>query len=250
MKAVIIGGSGLIGKKLAALLEQAGHVVLAASPSTGVNAVTGEGLAAALAGADVVVDVTNSPSFEDGAVMQFFKASTQNLLAAELAAGVRHHVALSVVGSERVPESGYFRAKVAQEALIKSSSVPYTIVRATQFFEFLGAIAHVSTEGQTVRVSSAQLQPMAAADVAAALARVAAEAPLNGTCEIAGPQVFRLDELMRRALRAGGDAREIVTDDAALYFGTRLSDASLMPGAGVRLGMIALDGWLAQNAGA
>ena len=202
MNVVIIGGSGLIGKKLAALLQQAGHEVVAASPSSGVNAVTGEGLAEALAGAEVVVDVTNSPSFEDEAVMNFFMSSTRNLLASELAAGLRHHVALSVVGSERVPESGYFRAKVAQEAIIKGSKVPYTIVRATQFFEFLASIADASTQGQTVRVSSAKLQPLAADDVAAALAKVATEAPLNGTCEIAGPQSFRLDELLRRTLRA------------------------------------------------
>ena len=202
MNVVIIGGSGLIGKKLAALLQQAGHEVVAASPSSGVNAVTGEGLAEALAGAEVVVDVTNSPSFEDEAVMNFFMSSTRNLLASELAAGLRHHVALSVVGSERVPESGYFRAKVAQEAIIKGSKVPYTIVRATRFFEFLASIADASTQGQTVRVSSAKLQPLAADDVAAALAKVATEAPLNGTCEIAGPQSFRLDELLRRTLRA------------------------------------------------
>jgi uncharacterized protein YbjT (DUF2867 family) len=182
MKLVIIGGSGLIGKKLAALLQQAGHSVVAASPSTGVNAVTGEGLAQALAGAEVVVDVSNSPSFEDAAVMAFFESSTRNLLAAETAAGVRHHVALSVVGAERAPDSGYLRAKVAQESIIKASTVPYTIVRATQFFEFLASIAHVNTQGGIVRAPSAQLQPIAADDVAAALAKVATEAPLNGTC--------------------------------------------------------------------
>ena len=247
MKIVIIGGSGLIGKKLAALLRQAGHDVAAASPSSGVNAVTGEGLLPALAGAEVVVDVSNSPSFEDEAVMNFFKASTQNLLAAELAAGVRHHVALSVVGSERVPESGYFRAKVAQEALIKDSTVPYTIVRATQFFEFLASIAYASTQGQTVRVSSARLQPMAADDVAAALAKVATEAALNGTCEIAGPTSFRLDDLLRRTLQASQDPREVVRDDDALYFGTRLDDASLMPGANARIGTTSLESWLANQ---
>jgi uncharacterized protein YbjT (DUF2867 family) len=244
MNVVIIGGSGLIGKKLAALLQQAGHEVVAASPSSGVNAVTGEGLAEALADAEVVVDVANSPSFEDEAVMNFFKSSTQNLLAAELAAGVRHHVALSVVGSERVPESGYFRAKVAQEAIIKGSKVPYTIVRATQFFEFLASIADGSTQGQTVRVSSAKLQPIAADDVAAALAKVATDAPLNGTCEIAGPQSFRLDELLRRTLRARQDQREVVKDDDALYFGTRLDDASLTPGAHAWIGTTLLDTWL------
>jgi uncharacterized protein YbjT (DUF2867 family) len=244
MNVVIIGGSGLIGKKLAALLQQAGHEVVAASPSSGVNAVTGEGLAEALADAEVVVDVANSPSFEDEAVMNFFKSSTRNLLAAELAAGVRHHVALSVVGSERVPESGYFRAKVAQEAIIKGSKVPYTIVRATQFFEFLASIADASTQGQTVRVSSAKLQPIAADDVAAALAKVATDAPLNGTCEIAGPQSFRLDELLRRTLRARQDQREVVKDDDALYFGTRLDDASLTPGAHAWIGTTLLDTWL------
>ena len=248
MKVVIIGGSGLIGKKLAPLLQQAGHEVVAASPSSGVNAVTGEGLSQALAGAEVVVDVSNSPSFEDEAVMNFFKASTQNLLAAELTAGVRHHVALSGVGSERVPESGYFRAKVAQESIIKGSTVPYTIVRATQFFEFLGAIAYTSTQGQTVRASSARLQPIAADDVAAALAKVAAEAPLNDTCEVAGPQSFRLDELLRRTLQASQDPREVVKDDDALYFGTRLDDASLTPGAHARIGTISLESWLANAA--
>ncbi|WP_372525228.1 SDR family oxidoreductase [Piscinibacter sp.] len=248
MKVVIIGGSGLIGKKLAAALQRAGHEVIAASPSSGVNTVTGEGLAKVLTGAEVVVDVTNSPSFEDEAVMNFFKSSTENLLAAELAAGVRHHVALSVVGSERVPESGYFRAKVVQESIIKGSKVPYTIVRATQFFEFLSSIAHVSTQGQTVRVSSAQLQPMAADDVAQALAKVATEAPLNETCEVAGPQSFRLDDLLRRTLQASHDPREVVQDDDALYFGTRLNDESLTPGASARIGMTSLESWLAQNA--
>lgn len=248
MNLVIIGGSGLIGKKLAALLRQAGHRVVAASPSTGVNAVTGEGLAEALTGAEVVVDVSNSPSFEDEAVMAFFKSSTQNLLAAEIAAGVRHHVALSVAGAERSPDSGYLRAKLAQESIIKGSTVPYTIVRATQFFEFLASIAHVSTQGQTVRASSAKLQPIAAADVAAALAKVATEAPLNGTCEIAGPQALGLDELLRRALQARRDPREVVTDDDALYFGTHLDDTSLTPGVEARIGTISLESWLANDA--
>jgi uncharacterized protein YbjT (DUF2867 family) len=250
MNVVIIGGSGLIGKKLAALLGQAGHEVVAASPSTGVNAVTGEGLAQALAGAEVVVDVTNSPSFEDAAVMAFFKSSTENLLAAELAAGVRHHVALSVVGSERVPDSGYFRAKVAQEAIIEASAVPYTIVRATQFFEFLGAVAQANTQGSIVRAPSAKLQPMAADDVAAGLARVVAEPALNGTCEIAGPQAIGLDELLRRLLRARQDPRDVVRDDDALYFGTRIDDASLTPGGDARIGTISLESWLAGNAAA
>jgi len=250
MNVVIIGGSGLIGRKLAALLQQSGHKVTAGSPSSGVNAVTGEGLAEALAGAEVVVDVSNSPSFADEAVMSFFRASTQNLLAAEVAAGVRHHVVLSVVGSERAPDSGYLRAKLAQESIIKGSAVPYTIVRATQFFEFLASIAHGSTQGQTVRASSAKLQPIAAADVAAALAKVATAAPLNGTCEVAGPRAVGLDELLRRALRASQDPREVVTDDDALYFGARLDDATLTPGPDARIGTTSLESWLAERAAA
>ncbi|MDM0117392.1 SDR family oxidoreductase [Variovorax sp. J22R133] len=248
MNIVIIGGSGLIGKKLAALLQEAGHSVSSASPSSGVNAVTGEGLSTALAGADVVVDVTNSPSFEDEAVMSFFQASTRNLLAAEAAAGVRHHVALSVVGSERSPDSGYLRAKVAQEALIKESAVPYTIVRATQFFEFLDAIAYTNTEGQTVRASSARLQPIAANDVALALSKIAVASPLNGMCEIAGPEAISLDVLLRRALRARQDPREVLRDDDALYFGTRIDDRSLTPDAGAHLGATTLDRWLEKSA--
>jgi uncharacterized protein YbjT (DUF2867 family) len=247
MNIVIIGGSGLIGRKLAALLEQAGHRVLAASPSSGVNAVTGEGLAQALAGADVVVDVTNSPSFADDAVMAFFLSSTENLLAAEVAAGVRHHVALSVVGAERGPDSGYLRAKLAQEALIKAGPVPYTILRATQFFEFLMSIAHGGTQGNTVHATSAKLQPLAADDVAAALAKVVGEPPLNGACEVAGPQALPLDELLRRTLKAHGDAREVVRDDDARYFGAHIDDATLTAGAGARLGSITLERWLAEN---
>jgi uncharacterized protein YbjT (DUF2867 family) len=248
MNVVIIGGSGLIGRKLAALLAAAGHEVSSASPSSGVNTVTGEGLAGALAGAEVVVDVTNSPSFEEEAVMNFFKASTASLLAAELAAGVRHHVALSVVGSERLPDSGYLRAKVAQESLIKSAKVPYTIVRATQFFEFLSAIAQGGTDGQTVRASSALMQPIAADDVAAALAKVVAEPALNGTCDIAGPEAFPLDELLRRRLKAAQDLRDVVRDDDAPYFGTRLGNESLIPGPGARIGTVSLDAWLGKNA--
>lgn len=250
MNIVIIGGSGLIGKKLATLLERAGHAVTAASPSSGVNAVTGEGLAQALQGAQVVVDVSNSPSFADEAAMHFFQASTRNLLAAEAVAGVRHHVALSVVGAEREPDSGYLRAKVGQESIIKGGKVPYTIVRATQFFEFLMSIAHAGTQGQTVRASSAKLQPVAADDVAAALAKVAVEAPLNGTCELAGPQPLGLDDLLRRTLQAMRDPREVVTDDDALYFGARLDDSSLTPGAHARIGTISLERWLAGNAAA
>jgi uncharacterized protein YbjT (DUF2867 family) len=249
MKIVIIGGSGLIGKNLAAMLREAGHEVTAASPSSGVDAVTGHGLEAALRGAEVVVDVTNSPSFEDDAVMAFFQASTRNLLAVELAAGVRHHVALSIVGAERGPGSGYLRAKLAQESLIKQSPVPYTIVRATQFFEFLSAIAYVGTVGNTVRVSSGRMQPIAAIDVARALAEVAVQPAINGTCEIGGPEAVGLDELMRRLLRNGHDPREVVTDDEALYFGARLGADTLVPGPGARLGATSLEAWLASNPG-
>jgi uncharacterized protein YbjT (DUF2867 family) len=245
MNVVIIGGSGLIGKKLAALLQEAGHAVTAASPSSGVNSVTGEGLAQVLKGAEVVVDVSNSPSFEDEAVMRFFQASTRNLLAAEAAAGVRHHVALSVVGSERLPDSGYLRAKLAQESLIKAAKVPYTIVRATQFFEFLMPIAQGSTSGQTVRLSSALIQPIAAADVAAALADVASQAPLNGICELGGPKAFPLDDLIRRVLQAKRDTRVVVTDVDAPYFGARLAQRSLTAADKARTGTISLESWLA-----
>ncbi|MBT9462424.1 SDR family oxidoreductase [Hydrogenophaga sp.] len=247
MNIVIIGGSGLIGKQLTILLRQTGHTVTAASPSSGVNAVTGEGLSEALEGAQVVVDVTNSPSFDDEAVMHFFRASTQNLLAACARAGVSHFVALSVVGSERLPESGYFRAKVAQEALIKAGPVPYTLVRATQFFEFLMSVAHVGTVGNTVPLPSAPLQPIAAADVAAALADVAVQVPLNGTCEVAGPQALPLDALIRRVLQARQDPREVVSEANALYFGTRIDERSLVPGPGARIGPTTLAKWLANG---
>jgi uncharacterized protein YbjT (DUF2867 family) len=246
MNIVVIGGSGLIGKQLTALLRQAGHAVTAASPSSGVNAVTGEGLSEALAGAQVVVDVSNSPSFEDEAVMHFFRASTRNLLDASARAGVGHYVALSVVGSERVPASGYFRAKVAQEALIQESRVPYTLVRATQFHEFLMSIAHVATEGQTVRLPSAPLQPIAASDVAAALADVAVQAPLNGTCEVAGPEAVPLDQLIRRVFQARQDPREVVSDPKATYFGTPLEGNALIAGPGARIGQVSLAQWLAS----
>lgn len=247
MDIVIIGGTGLIGKQVTTLLQQAGHAVTAASPSSGVNAVTGEGLDQALAGAQVVVDVTNSPSFEDEAVMHFFRASTQNLLAASQRAGVRHFVALSVVGSERLPESGYFRAKVAQEALIKAGPVPYTLVRATQFFEFLMSVAHVGTVGDTVPLPSAPLQPIAAADVAAALADVAVQVPLNDTCEVAGPEAVPLDALIRRVLEARQDPRKVVSDPNAWYFGTPIDDRSLVPGPGARIAATTLDQWLANG---
>lgn len=244
MKIVVIGGSGLIGKQLATLLRQAGHAVTAASPSSGVNAVTGEGLSEALAGAQVVVDVSNSPSFEDEAVMHFFRTSTRNLLDASARAGVGHFVALSVVGAERVPASGYFRAKVAQEALIQEGRVPYTLVRATQFHEFLMSIAHVATEGQTVRLPSAPLQPIAASDVAAALAEVAVQAPVNGTCEVAGPEAVPLDQLIRRVFQARQDAREVVSDPRATYFGSPLEGDALIPGPGACIGKITLGQWL------
>lgn len=249
MSIVIIGGSGLIGKKLAALLQQGGHRVTPASPSTGVDSVSGAGLAQALHGADVVVDVSNSPSFGDEAVMSFFQSSTRNLLKAEAEAGVRHHVALSVVGAERLPTSGYLRAKVAQEALIQAGPVPYTLVRATQFFEFLMSIAQAGTQGQAVRLSPALLQPVAAGDVAAALADVALQAPLNGMCEVGGPQALPLDELMRGVLRARKDPREVITDAEAPYFGARLSERSLTAGPQARTGRITLEAWLARQAG-
>ena len=247
MKIVVIGGSGLIGKKLVNNLLQQGHEVVAASPSSGVNTVTGEGLAEALAGAQVVVDVANSPSFEDAPVLKFFETSGRNLLAAEAAAGVGHHVALSVVGTDRLLASGYFRAKMAQENLIKASAIPYTIVRATQFFEFVGAIAQSATDGQTVRLSPSLLQPIVSDDVAAALADVAVEEPLNGTVELAGPESIPLDELVRRFLSANGDTRKVTTDIHALYFGLELNDQSLRPGDNPRLGATHFEDWLSRS---
>ncbi len=247
MKIVVIGGSGLIGTKLVRNLRQHGHEVVAASPSSGVNTLTGEGLAKALADAQVVVDVANSPSFEDAAVLKFFETSGRNLLAAEAAAGVGHHVALSVVGTERLLASGYFRAKLAQENLIKASPVPYTIVRATQFFEFVGSIAQSATEGHTIRLSPALLQPIVSDDVAAALVDVVVEAPLNGTVELAGPEPIRLDELVRRFLNAHGDSRKVTTDTHALYFGTELNDKSLTPGDNPRIGPTRFEDWLSRS---
>src|SRR5262250_2829360 len=230
MKIVVIGGSGLIGKKVVTNLRQHGQEVVAASPSSGVNTVTGEGLAQALTGAQVVVDVANAPSWEDNAVLAFFETSGRNLLAAEAAAGVGHHVALSVVGTDRLLASGYFRAKVAQENLIKASPIPYTIVRATQFFEFVGGIAQSVTEGQTVRLPSALMQPIASDDVAAILADIAAGEPLNGMLEIAGPEPIRMDELVRRYLAVTHDARTVITDPNARYYGIEVNDQSLTPG--------------------
>src|SRR5258705_102551 len=236
MKIVVIGGSGLIGKKVVTNLRQHGHEVVAASPSSGVNTVTGEGLAQALAGAQVVVDVANAPSWEDKAVLEFFETSGRNLLAAEAAAGVGHHVALSVVGTDRLLASGYFRAKLAQEKLIKASPIPYTIVRATQFFEFVGGIAQSATEGQTVRLPPVLMQPIVSDDVAAVMADVALAEPLNGTFDLAGPESIRQDDLVRQFLNATGDARTVITDPKALYFGITVNDQSLTPGDHPRLG--------------
>jgi uncharacterized protein YbjT (DUF2867 family) len=247
MKIVIIGGSGLIGSKLAARLRDSGHEVVAASPSTGVNTLTGEGLKEALAGAQVVVDVANSPSFEDEAVLRFFETSGRNLLAAEAEAGVAHHIALSVVGTDRLLASGYFRAKQAQEDLIEASPVPHTIVQATQFFEFLGGIANAGAAGSEIRLSHALVQPIAAEDVAAALAEIVNEPPAGGRVEIAGPEAVPLDDLVRRFLAATGDARQVVTDAEAAYFGVRLDDRSLTSAAGARLASTGFDAWVRQR---
>ncbi|WP_085583739.1 MULTISPECIES: SDR family oxidoreductase [unclassified Pseudomonas] len=248
MKIVVIGGTGLIGSKLVKNLRERGHDALAASPNTGVNSITREGLAEAMDGAQVVVDVSNAPSWEDQAVLEFFETSTRNLLAAEAAAGVRHHVALSVVGSERLPDNGYFRAKVAQENLIKASGMPYSLLRATQFFEFVGGIAQSATVGDEVRLSPALIQPMASDDVAAALTDVALAAPSNGTQEVAGPEALPLDELVRRFFRVTGDTRKVIPDVHARYFGDELDDQSLTPGsANPRLGPTRFEDWLAKS---
>ena len=248
MKIVVIGGTGLIGSKLVDSLRRQGHDVVAASPSTGVNTITGEGVAETVAGAQVVVDVASSPSFEDKAVLEFFETSGRNLLAAEKVAGVGHHVALSVVGSERSPESGYLRAKLAQERLIETSGIPYTILRATQFFEFVGRIAQSGTEGRTVRVSPALLQAIASDDVVAALAKIAVAAPVNGLVEVGGPEKIPLDELVGTFLRATGDTRQVVSDVHARYFGTELNDRSLTAADGARLGAIRFQDWLRDSA--
>lgn len=244
MKIVVIGGSGLIGSNLVRRLRQRGHDVLAASPSSGVNTITGEGLAVALVGAQVVVDVANSPSFADREVLEFFETSGQNLLAAEAAADVQHHVALSVVGSDRLPDSGYLRAKLVQERLIKASGIPYTILRSTQFYEFIGGIIEAGVDGGVVRLSPALVQPVAAADVAAALADLALGPPLNGIVEVAGPEPLPLDELARKAMAANGDGRQVVADVHARYFGAELDDGSLTPGPHPRLGPTHLQDWL------
>jgi len=248
MKIVVIGGTGLIGSKLVAKLVAHGHDAVSASPGTGVNTLTGEGLTGALAGAGVVVDVSNSPSFEDTAVLEFFETSTHNILDAEAAAGVGHHVALSVVGTERLAESGYMRAKIAQEKLIKNSSIPYTIVHATQFFEFAVRMADEASDGDTVRVPPVLIQPMAADDVAAAVCNVALAAPLNNMIEIAGPQPLRYEDFVRQGLRAVGDQRAVVSVPQARYFGARLSERALLPGDGAQLGPAQFDDWLSQQA--
>src|SRR5437588_1286991 len=248
MKIIVIGGSGLIGKKVVKNLRQQGHEVVAASPSSGVNTVTGEGLAQALAGAQVVVDVANAPSWEEQAGLAFFETSGRNLLEAEAVAGVGHHVALSVVGTDRLLASGYFRAKMAQENLIKASPIPYTIVRATQFFEFVGGIAQSATEGQTVRLPPVLMQPIVSDDVAAVVAEAALAEPLNGTVDLAGPERIRMDELVRQFLSANGDARKVVTDASALYYGINVNDQSLTPGENPRLGTTRFSDWLSRNA--
>ncbi|KJC51795.1 SDR family oxidoreductase [Bradyrhizobium sp. LTSP857] len=246
MKIVVIGGTGLIGSKLVAKLKQQGHEAVAASPKSGVNAVTGEGLAAALAGADVVVDVANAPSWEPAAVLEFFERSSRNLVATEAAAGVKHHVALSIVGTDRSPDIGYFRAKLAQETIVKASSVPYSIVRATQFFEFLDAIGEAGVTGGKVVVPSASFQPIASDDVADRLAEVATGRPLNGTIDIAGPEKAPFNEFVARRLKASGDSRPVVGDRQAQYYGSPIDDTSLIPLGEARLGKTPLATWLAR----
>jgi len=247
MKIVIIGGTGLIGSKAVAILRQGGHEVIAASPNSGVNTITGEGVKEAVAGAQVVIDLANSPSFEDKAVLEFFETSGRNLLAAEAAAGVRHHVALSIVGTDRTADNGYFRAKVAQEKLIVASGVPYTIIRSTQFMEFMGGIAAAGADGNIVRLSPGLFQPIASDDVAAAVADVALAAPRNGIVEIAGPERGPFDEIVARYLKAIGDPRQVVRDPEARYWGGRVEERSLVPLGEARLGRIGFDEWLRRS---
>jgi len=247
MKIVVVGGSGLIGSNVVRRLRRDGHETVAASPGSGVNTITGEGLARALEGAQVVIDVANSPSFDDGAVLQFFETSSRNLLAAEAQAGVEHHLALSVVGTDRLPQSGYFRAKVAQEKLIQASRIPYTILRATQFFEFVGSIIEAASERDGIRLSPALIQPIAADDVAAALADLAVGTPLNGIVEIAGPDRFPLDELARKFLAARADSRQVIADVHARYFGSELNDRSLVAGDSPRIGPTRFQNWLSRT---
>ena len=248
MKIVIIGGTGLIGSKLVTLLRARGHEAIAASPNSGVNTLTGEGLDAALAGADIVVDVANSPSFADEAVLEFFTTSGRNLLAAAARAGVKHHVALSVVGTERLAESGYFRGKIAQEKLIRESGLPYTIVHSTQFFEFLGGIAASAAAGDTIRLSPAWIQAISSDDVALAMADFTLGEPVNGIIEIAGPEKTRLSDLVRRYLDFKQDGRAVVADKHARYFGATLQEDTLVPGANARLGAVGVDAWLQAQA--
>jgi uncharacterized protein YbjT (DUF2867 family) len=250
MKIVVVGGSGLIGSQVVARLREDGHEVVAASPKSGIDTVTGAGLAEAVAGASVVVDVSNAPNWEASAVLNFFETSTRNLLAAEAKAGVGHHVALSVVGSERLPDSSYFPAKIAQEALIKASPIPYSIVRATQFFEFVAAIADAAAAGDTVRVPPATIQPVASADVARLVASVAEGAPIGGTVELGGPDRFTFEELVGRSLSARGDQRKVVVDPNALYFGDKVDDRTLVPDDDARLGETRFENWLARAASA
>jgi len=248
MRIVVIGGTGLIGSKTSAILRQGGQEVVAAAPNTGVNSITGEGLEKAMAGTQVVIDLSNSPSFEDEAVLEFFQTSGRNLVAAETAAGVRHHVVLSIVGTDRTPDNGYFRAKVAQEKVIESSGIPYTIIRSTQFMEFLGAIAASGADGTVVRISPGLFQPIAADDVAAFVAEVAVAAPRGGIVEIAGPDRAPFDEIVARYLKAIGDSREVVRDPEGRYFGGRVEEHSLVPLGEARLGRIGLDQWLKEKA--
>jgi len=247
MKIVVIGGTGLIGSKAVSMLRQAGHEVVAASPKTGVNSITGEGLKEAMAGTQVVIDLANAPSWEDKAVLAFFETSGRNVHAAEAAAGVQHHVAVSIVGTDRMPDNGYFRAKVAQEKLIEASGIPYTIIRATQFMEFLGGIADASAQGSTVRLSPGLFQPIAADDVAAITADVALAAPRNGIVEIAGPERAPFNEIVARYLKAVSDPRQVVSDPEARYYGSRVEERSLVPLGEARLGRIGLDEWVRRS---
>lgn len=247
MKIVVIGGTGLIGSKTVVNLRNRGHEVIAASPNNGINTITGEGLAEALSGAQVVVDLANSPSFEDQAVLEFFETSGRNLIAAEKAAGVKHHLALSVVGTERLQDSGYFRGKLAQEKLIKASPVPYTIVHSTQFFEFMGGIAASAAKGEAIHLSTARMQPISSDDVAAQMTEFSLDAPANGTIEIAGPEQFRMSEIVQRYLRTIGDAREVIGDAKTPYFGAVLEDHWLLPARGARLGGVRFETWLSQQ---
>jgi uncharacterized protein YbjT (DUF2867 family) len=247
MKIVVVGGTGRLGSQVVAELQGRGHEAVAAAPSTGFDTMSGAGVVEGLAGAQVVVDVSNSPSFEEAAVLQFFQTSTGTLLAAERKAGTRHHVVLSIVGADRAPDSGYMRAKVAQEQLVADGGVPYTIIRATQFFEFLGAIADSATTDGTVRLPSAHLQPIAASDLAAAVADVVEGSPTDGVVEVAGPEAVGLDELARRVLSATGDPRPVITDDSVKYFGAHIDDASLTPGPGARIAPTRLDDWLSRR---